>query len=78
MVSIWKQTMLIYGEQTFDMQITEKEGKGRISRRVVVRNGKVIEKPEDVNILGEETPDGFIVSGLEIIRKRRVLSWEQR
>ena len=71
MVSIWKQTMLINGEKTFEMSITEKDGKGKISRTVIVQNGQVIEKPADVNILGEDTPDGFIVSGLEIMRKRR-------
>jgi hypothetical protein len=66
--------MLISGEKTFEMKITEKDGKGKISRTVVVQNGQVIEKPSDVNILGEDTPDGFIVSGLEIIRKRGVRS----
>ena len=71
MTSIWNQTMFINGEQTMDIQITEQEGKGRISRKVVIQNGKVIEKPADVNILGEDTPEGFVVSGLEIIRKRR-------
>ncbi len=70
-VSIWKQTMLIHGEQTCEIKITEKEGEGRISRKVIIQNGKVVEKPSDVNILGEETPEGFIISGLEIIRKRR-------
>lgn len=72
MVSIWKQQMIINGEQTFEMSITEKEGKGKISRTVIVRNGQIIEKPADVNILGKDTPDGFIVSGLEIIRKRKL------
>lgn len=71
MTSIWKQPTVISGEQTFELLISEREGKGRISRKVVVQNGKVIEKPADVNILGENTPEGFIVSGLEIIRKRK-------
>ena len=71
MISVWKQPTIISGEKTFEMQITEQDGKGRISRKVVVQNGRVIEKPADVNILGEETPEGFIVSGLEIIRKRK-------
>lgn len=69
-MSVWKQPMIISGEKTFEMKITERDGKGKISRTVVVQNGQVIEKPADVNILGEETPEGFIVSGLEIIRKR--------
>jgi len=38
----------------------------------MIKNGKVVEKPADVNILGEETPEGFIVSGLEIVRKRKI------
>lgn len=71
-MSIWKQTMLIMGEQTCEIKISEIHGEGRISRKVKIQNGKVIEKPADVNILGEETPDGFIISGLEIIRKRQI------
>jgi hypothetical protein len=71
MSKIWKQSDVINGGQTFEMEISERKGKGRISRKVVVQNGKVIEKPADVNILGEDTPEGFIVSGLEIIRKRK-------
>ncbi len=73
-MSIWNQTMLIHGEQTCEIEITEKEGEGRLSRKVVIKNGRVVEKPSDVNILGEDTPEGFIISGLEIIRKRRARS----
>jgi hypothetical protein len=69
---IWKPTMLIKGEQTCEMEIFEKEGEGKISRKVKIQNGKVIEKPADVNILGNETPDGFVISGLEIVRKRKI------
>ena len=64
--------MLIKGEETCELQITEREGEGKISRKVIIKNGRVIEKPADVNILGEDTPDGFIISGLEIIRKRKI------
>ena len=71
-MAIWKQTMLIKGEETCEIQITEKEGEGRISRKVRIKNGRVVEKPSDVNILGEETPEGFIISGLEIVRKRKI------
>lgn len=71
-MSIWKQTMLIKGEQTCEIEISEKIGEGRISRKVKIQNGKVVDKPADVNILGEETPDGFIISGLEIVRKRNI------
>ncbi len=71
-MSVWKPTMLIHGEQTCEIEITEKEGEGRIHRKVIIKNGKVVEKPSDVNILGEDTPDGFIMSGLEIVRKRKV------
>ena len=71
-MAIWKQTMLIKCEETCELQITEREGEGKISRKVIIKNGRVIEKPADVNILGEDTPDGFIISGLEIIRKRKI------
>jgi len=67
----WNQTMLIRGEQTCEMEITEREGEGRISRKVIIKNGKVIEKPADVNILGNNTSSGFVISGLEIVRKRK-------
>ncbi len=68
----WKQTMLIRGEQTCEMEITEREGEGRISRKVIIKNGRVIEKPADVNILGTNTSSGFMISGLEIVRKRKI------
>lgn len=68
----WKQTMLIKGEQTCEMEIFERDGEGKISRKVIIQNGKVIEKPADVNILGENTPEGFVISGLEIVRKRKI------
>ena len=68
----WNQTMLIRGEQTCEMEITEREGEGRISRKVIIKNGKVTKKPADVNILGTNTPIGFIISGLEIVRKRKI------
>lgn len=71
-MTIWNQTMLIKGEETCEIKIEEKEGEGRISRKVIIKNGKVIEKPSDVDILGEETPDGFIITGLEIVRKRKI------
>lgn len=71
-MAIWKQTMFIKGEETCELQITEKEGEGKISRKVIIKNGKVVEKPADVNILGDNTPDGFIISGLEIVRKRKI------
>lgn len=71
-MTVWNQTMLIKGEETCEIKIEEREGEGKISRKVIIKNGRVVEKPADVNILGEETSDGFIVSGLEIVRKRKI------
>lgn len=45
MTSVWKQPTLIKDEKTFEMQITEQDGKGRITRKVIIQNGQVIEKP---------------------------------
>lgn len=69
-MSVWKPKMSIKNEETCEMQITEKIGTGNITRKVIIKNGQVIEKPHDVNILGDITPDGFIVRGLEIVKKR--------
>lgn len=71
-MGIWNQTMLIKGEETCEIKLEEKIGKGRIARKVVIKNGKIVDKPTDVDILGEETPDGFIISGIKINRKRRI------
>lgn len=70
----WKSPLLIRGEQTCEMVITEKEDEGerRISRKVIIKKGKVIKKPADVNILGTNTSGGFMIHGLEIVRKRKL------
>lgn len=70
-MATWKPTMHIKNEETCELQITEKIGKSNVKRKVIIKNGHIIEKPADVNILGKETPEGFIITGLEIIKKRK-------
>lgn len=64
--------MSIKNQETCEIEITEKVGNsGKVKRKVKIQNGKVIEKPRDVDILGKETPDGFIIEGLQLKTKRR-------
>lgn len=71
-MAIWKPYMSIKNQETCEIEITEKIGNsGKVKRKVKIQNGKVIEKPRDVIILGKETPDGFIIEGLQLRTKRR-------
>ena len=71
-MAIWKSYMSIKDQKTCEIEITEKVGiSGKVKRKVKIQNGKVVEKPRDVDILGTETTDGFIITGLQLKTKRR-------
>ena len=38
--------------------------KGRGRDRIIIKNGRLIKKPDDIEIIGEQTPDGFIMKGI--------------
>jgi len=38
--------------------------KGRGRDRIIIKNGKVVKKPEDIEIIGTNSPTGFIVQGM--------------
>lgn len=61
-VETWKPGIALQEGETCVMRLTER-GKGK--RKVVIKNGKIIEKPEDVDILGINTPFGFVIKGLK-------------
>ncbi len=39
-----------------------------VSRLVTIENGEIIEKSDDIELLGISTPEGFSVRGLRIIK----------
>lgn len=66
-VDIWKKDNRIkdskdsgYREE-IEVEIFER-GKGK--EKIIIKNGKVIKKPEDIIIIGKNTQDGFIVKGI--------------
>lgn len=66
-VDIWKKDYRIkdsknggYREE-IEIEIFER-GKGR--EKIIIKNGKVIKKPDDIIIIGERTSDGFITKGI--------------
>lgn len=66
-VDIWQKNDRIkdskdegYREE-IEVEVFER-GKGR--EKVIVKNGKVIKKPEDIILIGKNSSDGFIVKGI--------------
>jgi chromosome segregation ATPase len=47
--------------EEIEVEIFER-GKGK--EKIIIKNGKVIKKPDDIIIIGKNTPDGFIVKGI--------------
>lgn len=67
-MDIWTSDMKL---EKKSFQIILKEiilGKEIISRLITVENGKIIEKPDNVQLLGKLTSEGFVVRGLQIIK----------
>lgn len=66
-VDIWKKDFRIKDEkdngyrEEIEFEIFER-GKGR--EKIIIKNGKVIKKPDDIIIIGEHTSGGFIVKGI--------------
>jgi uncharacterized coiled-coil protein SlyX len=66
-VDIWQKNDRIkdskdegYREE-IEVEVFER-GKGR--EKVIIKNGKVIKKPEDIILIGKSSSDGFIVKGI--------------
>lgn len=68
--STWKKGLIIrddYGKEvTNQMMLTDRTTGKEIKRYVEIENGKVVRKPKDVEILGENTPNGFILRGITL------------
>ena len=68
--STWKKGLIIRNdngeEVTNQMMLTDRTTGKEIKRYVEIENGKVIIKPEDVEILGEETSKGFVLRGITL------------
>ena len=47
--------------EEIEVEIFER-GKGR--EKIIIKNGKVIKKPDDIIIIGENTKEGFVVRGI--------------
>lgn len=66
-VDIWQRDFRIkdskdegYREE-IEVEIFER-GKGR--EKVIIKNGKVVKKPEDIIVIGKNSSEGFIVKGI--------------
>lgn len=65
-MDVWIPDMIL---EKKSCQIMLKEmipGKEEISRLVTIEDGEIIEKPDDVDLLGDLTSEGFVVTGLKI------------
>lgn len=66
-VDIWQKDFRIkdskdegYREE-IEFEIFER-GKGR--EKIIIKNGKVMKKPDDIIVIGKHSPEGFIVRGI--------------
>lgn len=59
---IWRQGITIKPGETATIQLIEK--RDDFNRTVVIENGKVVDKPDDIDILGVDTPFGFEIRGI--------------
>lgn len=71
---VWNnETIIEYSGKRASCQLSLTEnipGMEIIKRNVTIEDGKVIDKPDDVDIIGERTPNGFILMGLQYNAKR--------
>lgn len=69
----WKKGLIIrddFGKEvTTQMMLTDRTTGKEIKRYVEIKNGKIIKKPGDVDILGEETSKGFVLRGITLKNK---------
>lgn len=60
---IWRPEVAIQSGENCTIRMIEK--RDNLDRTVIIVDGKIIKKPDDVDILGIETPSGFEVRGLK-------------
>lgn len=73
-MDIWNPGMKIVKEgskewDTLQMQLTDRTTGREVKRKVTIINGSVAEKPDDVDIIGDVTPLGFIARGLQFKKR---------
>ena len=59
---VWRPGLTIKPGENATIQLIEK--RDDFKRTVIIENGKIIDKPDDIDILGVETPFGFEIRGL--------------
>lgn len=73
-MNIWNDEIIINDtgkNATCQLRLTERiPGTKEIKRCVSIKDGKVINKPDDVDIIGENTSKGFIIRGIELNTER--------
>lgn len=67
-MEIWTPEMKLEKKSCQIMLKENIPGQEPISRLVTIEDGIIIQKPDDVQLLGDLTSEGFVVSGLQIIK----------
>lgn len=62
-IDVWRPGVTIKPGETVTIQLIEK--RDNFERTVVIEDGKIVNKPDDIDILGVETPFGFEIRGLK-------------
>ncbi len=66
-VDIWKKDFRVKDSrdggyrEDIEIEIFEK-GKGK--EKIIIKNGKVLKKPDDIIVIGKHEPDGFAIKGI--------------
>lgn len=61
-IGVWRPGITIKPGENATIQLIEK--RDDFKRTVVIENGKIVDKPDDIDILGVETPFGFEIRGI--------------
>lgn len=67
-MDVWTKEMKLEKKSCQIMLSECIQGRYKVSRLVTIENGEIIEKPDDIELLGMSTPEGFSVRGLRIIK----------
>lgn len=69
-IDIWKKGTIIIDDdrqkRTCELMLIDKTTGKEIKRYVEIKDGEVIEKPDDVDIIGHYTPVGFVLRGMKL------------
>lgn len=65
-MQIWRPGMVINRDTVYSAWITLMTKDGSITRKIEIKDKMVDNKPDDIDILGDNTEYGFIIKGIQL------------